>query len=70
VGGQRPGPGAETWIHGLFLLTAISNPFFDIAGITAGTLHSPIQKYWLAVALGKSLVYVTLAKFGSGLGAS
>ena len=51
----------------LFLLSAIPNPLFDIAGLTAGSLkYSPVR-YWLAVALGKSLVYITLALGGQAL---
>jgi membrane protein YqaA with SNARE-associated domain len=52
---------------GLFVLSAIPNPFFDVAGITAGTLRYPVRKYWIAVALGKAVVYAILATAGSGL---
>jgi len=51
----------------LFLLSAIRNPLFDVAGLTAGSLkYSPVR-YWLAVALGKSVVYITLALGGQAL---
>jgi membrane protein YqaA with SNARE-associated domain len=51
----------------LFLLSAIPNPLFDVAGLTAGSLgFSPIR-YWLAVSLGKSIVYITLALAGQSL---
>ncbi|MFN0071535.1 MAG: VTT domain-containing protein [Chloroflexota bacterium] len=49
---------------GLFALSAIPNPFFDIAGITAGTLGYPPARYWCAVALGKSVVYTAIALLG------
>lgn len=49
---------------GLFILSAIPNPAFDVAGITAGTLGYPPGKYWLAVALGKSVVYSVIAYAG------
>lgn len=48
----------------LFLLSAIPNPLFDVAGLTAGSLRYSPARYWLAVALGKSLVYTTLALGG------
>lgn len=51
----------------LFLLSAIPNPLFDVAGLTAGSLkYSPVR-YWLAVAMGKSVVYITLALGGQAL---
>jgi membrane protein YqaA with SNARE-associated domain len=48
----------------LFVLSAVPNPLFDVAGLTAGSLGYSPWRYWLAVALGKSLVYVTLALGG------
>lgn len=51
----------------LFLLSAIPNPFFDVAGLTAGSLRYSPVRYWLAVALGKSVVYVSLALGGQAL---
>lgn len=48
----------------LFVLSAIPNPLFDVAGITAGSLGFSPWRYWLAVALGKSLVYTVLAVGG------
>jgi uncharacterized membrane protein YdjX (TVP38/TMEM64 family) len=51
----------------LFLLSAIPNPRFDIAGITAGSLGFSPVRYWLAVALGKTLVYTLLARGGQAL---
>ena len=51
----------------LFLLSAIPNPLFDVAGLTAGSLRYSPVRYWLAVAMGKSVVYVTLALGGQAL---
>ena len=51
----------------LFLLSAVPNPLFDVAGLTAGSLGYSPWRYWLAVALGKSVVYVALALGGQAL---
>lgn len=51
----------------LFLLSAIPNPVFDIAGLAAGSLGYPIHRYWLAVALGKGLIYSAIALLGSAI---
>jgi uncharacterized membrane protein YdjX (TVP38/TMEM64 family) len=51
----------------LFLLSAMPNPLFDVAGLTAGSLGYSPWRYWLAVMLGKSVVYVTLALGGQAL---
>jgi membrane protein YqaA with SNARE-associated domain len=51
----------------LFLLSAVPNPLFDVAGLTAGSLGYSPWRYWLAVSLGKSLVYVVLALGGQTL---
>jgi membrane protein DedA with SNARE-associated domain len=51
----------------LFVLSAVPNPLFDVAGLTAGSLGYSPWRYWLAVALGKSVVYVSLALGGQAL---
>jgi len=51
----------------LFMPSAVPNPLFDVAGITAGSLGYSPWRYWLAVALGKSLVYTALALGGQAL---
>ena len=51
----------------LFLLSAVPNPLFDVAGLTAGSLGYSPWRYWLAVALGKSVVYTVLALGGQAL---
>ena len=37
----------------IFVLAAIPNPFFDLAGMAAGTLKMPLYKFLLACLLGK-----------------
>ncbi len=52
---------------GLFLLAAIPNPFFDAAGIAAGSLGYSPGRYWITVALGKSVAYLAVALIGNAL---
>ena len=54
----------------LLALAAIPNPVFDAAGITAGSLGYPVHRYWLAVALGKTLNYSVIALVGYALATS
>jgi len=51
----------------LFLLAAVPNPLFDVAGLTAGSVGYSPRRYWLAVAMGKSIVYTALALGGQAL---
>jgi membrane protein DedA with SNARE-associated domain len=37
----------------IFILAAIPNPFFDLAGMAAGVLKMPIQKFFIACLFGK-----------------
>lgn len=39
----------------LFVMAALPNPFFDIAGAAAGSLRFPLPRFFLFVALGKLL---------------
>ena len=48
----------------LLILSAIPNPFFDIAGITAGMLRFPVLKFLLACWLGKTAKALVLAHLG------
>jgi len=62
---------AHQWItkHGfltLFLVAATPNPFFDAAGIVAGSLSYPLGKFWLATTLGKCVKYTALALLSGG----
>ena len=49
----------------LFVLSAIPNPVFDLAGIAAGMVGFPVGKFLLACWLGKSLKGVVVAYLGS-----
>ena len=49
----------------IFVLSAIPNPLFDLAGMTAGVLHFPVHKFLIACWLGKTLKAVLIAYLGS-----
>lgn len=49
----------------LFVLSAIPNPLFDLAGIAAGMLHFPVRRFLLACWLGKTLKALAIAYLGS-----
>jgi uncharacterized membrane protein YdjX (TVP38/TMEM64 family) len=49
----------------ILVLAAIPNPFFDMAGIAAGTLRMPIQSFWLFCALGSIIKMLFFAYAGS-----
>jgi uncharacterized membrane protein YdjX (TVP38/TMEM64 family) len=60
----------KTWMerHGfltIFVLAAIPNPLFDLAGISAGMLHFPVTRFLLACWLGKTLKAIAVAYIGS-----
>jgi membrane protein YqaA with SNARE-associated domain len=48
----------------LFVLAAIPNPFFDIAGLAAGALKVPFFRFFVPVMLGKMLKYGVTAWLG------
>jgi len=52
----------------IFVLAAIPNPFFDLAGITAGFINYPLKKFSLATFLGKTIKFVLIAVAGATLG--
>ena len=59
----------EDWMrrHGfltIFVLGAIPNPFFDLAGVAAGILHFPLWYFLLACFLGKLVKAVVFAFAG------
>ena len=61
----------EGWMkkHGLwvlFVLSAIPNPFFDLAGIVAGATGVPVYKYLIVVTLGKMVKFITISYLGAG----
>ena len=49
----------------IFVLSAIPNPLFDLAGIAAGMLHFPLTRFLLACWLGKTLKALAVAYIGS-----
>jgi membrane protein YqaA with SNARE-associated domain len=49
----------------IFVLSAIPNPFFDLAGIAAGTLRYPLWRFLLFCWLGKTLKTTFVAWAGS-----
>lgn len=60
----------QRWMqrHGfvtLFVLAAIPNPLFDVAGVVAGALHVPVWKFLLSCWLGKTLKALAIAWLGS-----
>ena len=48
----------------LLVLSAIPNPLFDLAGITAGALRYPVGKFLLACWLGKTAKAIAVAFLG------
>lgn len=52
------------WIT-VFVLSAIPNPFFDLAGIAAGTLRYPVWRFLLFCWLGKTLKTTLIAFAGA-----
>jgi len=60
----------KTWMQRngaltIFVLSAIPNPFFDLAGIAAGVLHYPLPRFLLFCWLGKSLKTIVFAYAGA-----
>jgi membrane protein YqaA with SNARE-associated domain len=49
----------------IFALSAIPNPFFDLAGIAAGTLRYPLWRFLLFCWLGKTVKTVLVAWAGA-----
>ena len=49
----------------VFVLSAIPNPFFDLAGIAAGTLRYPLWRFLLFCWLGKTLKTTLVAFAGA-----
>lgn len=50
----------------IFILSAIPNPFFDLAGLAAGTLRFPVWQFLLACWAGKTIKTVVVAYLGAG----
>ena len=45
----------------LFVISAVPNPLFDVAGIAAGALRYPLWRYLVAVGLGKQVKFFVVA---------
>ncbi len=50
----------------IFLLSALPNPIFDLAGMAAGAMRFPVWKFLLACWLGKTFKATVLALLGAG----
>jgi uncharacterized membrane protein YdjX (TVP38/TMEM64 family) len=61
----------ERWMkqYGLltiFILAAIPNPFFDLAGIASGMMKISVKEYFLTTWAGKIVKFIFFAFLGSG----
>ncbi len=45
----------------LFVISAVPNPLFDVAGIAAGALKYPLWRYLVAVGMGKQVKFFMIA---------
>lgn len=50
----------------LFVLAAIPNPFFDLAGIVAGVSRVPLYQFMLVTWAGKIVKFLIIAYLGAG----
>jgi membrane protein YqaA with SNARE-associated domain len=48
----------------VFVLSVVPNPFFDLAGIAAGTLRYPLTRFLLFCWLGKTIKTIAVASLG------
>ena len=48
----------------IFILAAAPNPFFDLAGISAGLSNYPVKKFFLSTFLGKTIKFILIALLG------
>ena len=56
----------ESWMRKrgwllLFVISAVPNPLFDVAGIAAGALRYPLWRYLVAVGLGKQVKFFMIS---------
>lgn len=56
----------EEWLRrrgglALFVIAAVPNPIFDLAGIAAGAMRYPLRRYLLVVGMGKLVKFLALA---------
>jgi len=52
----------------IFVLSAIPNPIFDLAGIAAGALRLPVAGFLISCWLGKTLKALAIAFLGARVG--
>ena len=55
---------ARWGIATLFVLSAVPNPFFEVAGLSAGSVRMPFRRFFLPTMLGKLLRGILLAYIG------
>ena len=51
----------------LFVLSAIPNPLFEFAGVTAGSVRMPFRQFFVSVTAGKIVRGILLAYLGTAL---
>ncbi len=71
VGHSRAFKKVERWMHRcgvvtLFVLAAIPNPLFDVAGITAGVMGLSVRRFLLVTWAGKVVKFLAIAYVGAG----
>ena len=49
----------------LFVLSAVPNPLFEVAGLTAGSVRMPFRRFLISVTAGKILRGILLAYYGA-----
>jgi uncharacterized membrane protein YdjX (TVP38/TMEM64 family) len=49
----------------MFTMSALPNPFFDVAGVIAGAVRMPVWKFFVAVLLGKVVKSMYVAGAGA-----
>ena len=59
----------ERWVKkwgvlAVFVLSVVPF-FFDLAGIAAGALRLPVWKFWIACWLGRTILYIIIARVGT-----
>jgi len=58
---------AHYGIATLFVLSAVPNPFFEVAGLTAGSVRMSFRRFFIAAVAGKVLRGILLAYLGHEL---
>ena len=71
VGNIRGAERVERWMHRyglttLFVLAAVPNPLFDVAGIAAGASRMPMRHFLPVTWAGKVVKFLAIAYIGAG----